>query len=288
VSVPSLAQNFSCQKYLKKPFLVPMGYKEDLQSVHAKIDRLGKQLTVDSPKASISKWTIASPIIGGCALLLAGWVAYNSHSATDLKNQIKIEVNDQLRDPLKQVGELSGDIKEIKGILALSGIRAFISVPKSEIQANLPQLRKVVEIAKQQKIAVPISTIHDVQQRLLEVKQNAPDYWPAVLQFLQFASNGLAPSNIPPPSSEAQSSQIVVDHTTFRNMIVLLDGGMLDKDVFNHCRIIFTNTPVKMRDVTFIDCVFEFPISSEPSPYIQQAGTLLLASNLTNVSIPHL
>lgn len=32
------------------------------------------------------------------------------------------------------VADMSRDIKEIKGILALNGIRAFVSVPKSDVQ----------------------------------------------------------------------------------------------------------------------------------------------------------
>ena len=52
--------------------------------------------------------------------------------------------------------------------------------------------------------------------------------------------------------------------------------------------MILPDTPVKMTSVTFVNFVFEFPVSSWPSPYIQRVVKLLLASNLKTTSIPNL
>jgi hypothetical protein len=267
-----------------------MGYKEDLQRVHDKVDLLRQESANRSTKAApASPWAKVSPIISGCALLLALWVAYGNHSATDLKNQISVEVNGQLKDPLKQIGDMSGDIKEIKAILALAGIQAFASVPKSELKASLPRLKKSLDFAEQQKISVSPATIKGVQEKLLDVSQDTPDYWPTVLQFLRFASAGLASKSVPasdrPIAFKSSGTTNLVDHNSFSGMVVLLDGGLIEDDVFENCRVIFTETPVHLRNVVFVNSVFEFRVSiTPPPPYIQQASKILLASKLDSVS----
>jgi hypothetical protein len=144
-----------------------MGYKDDLQRVHDKIDRVSTQLG-NHPALPVSKWTIASPIITGCALLLALWVAYSNHSATDLKNQIKNGVDDQLRDPLKQLGGLSGDVKEIKGKLEVLDplIRDLISkriraaLSDKDLNARLPDLDRLIDLAQKERVAVDPKLLH--------------------------------------------------------------------------------------------------------------------------------
>jgi hypothetical protein len=68
--------------------------------------------------------------------------------------------------------------------------------------------------------------------------------------------------------------------------IVLLDGGELEDSSFRNSRIIFTNDAVKLKNVTFINCVFDFTAPDNPSPYLKSTTKeLLLASNLNSVTI---
>ena len=49
----------------------------------------------------------------GIPIMLLAWI--QPHLENDLKSDVKIEVAEQLKDPLKQVGEIAGDVREIKG-----------------------------------------------------------------------------------------------------------------------------------------------------------------------------
>jgi hypothetical protein len=141
------------------------------------------------------------------------------------------------------------------------------------------------------KVKPSISTLQEISIKLHNADTNAPEYWPTVLQFLQFVSAGLAPATVPLPNTRPvfrSSSRSFLVGNQFSGITVLLDGGSLNGDRFDNCRVIFTNSPVKMENVTFTNSIFEFPVSSNPSPYIQHASKLLLASDLKTASIPSL
>lgn len=148
----------------------PMGYKEDLQRVHDKIDKLKDDLKPPAA-ASITKWQKAGPVIAVCSLLLGLVVAYSTHTAGDPKSQIELEVGHQLKEPLKQIGEVASDVKEIKGILAVYGIRTFSLLPQSDVPTGLPQLKASVDIASLEKIEIPTGVLTDARQKLLKVAQ---------------------------------------------------------------------------------------------------------------------
>ena len=155
---------------------------------------------------------------------------------------------------------------------------------KKQFASALPALRKVTEqpVAK---VSPTPSVIEDVSLKLRDVNENTQDYWPTVLQFIQFASAGLS-LDVPPPGDP----NLLVSYSrgmrfgTVSRKIVLLDGSDIVDTRFEHCRIIFTKNPTPLRNVVFVDSVFEFPISDHPVPYIQKAARVLLASDLKSVS----
>jgi hypothetical protein len=113
-----------------------------------------------------------------------------------------------------------------------------------------------------------------------------PEYWPTVLQFLQFASRGIS------PNLQAGLGRLVITNNggypsfgTIKDKEVFLDGGELGNTRFERCRIIFTARETKMRGVSFADCTFEFPAAEFPSSYLKSVGQTMLASDLKNVLI---
>jgi hypothetical protein len=72
---------------------------------------------------------------------------------------------------------------------------------------------------------------------------------------------------------------------TVRHEVVLLDDVDLSNATFENCRMVFTDRPVHMRNVIFINCVFEFPHTSEPNQALRLATRLLLGSGIQNVTI---
>jgi hypothetical protein len=128
--------------------------------------------------------------------------------------------------------------------------------------------------------------------KLRQTDESTPDYWPAVLRFIQFASSTMAP-NAPPPGQQPRILSDILSVGLMRGMreegkTILLDDGNLGNGEFTNCRIIFTQNPVRLTNALFRNCVFEFPITDTPSPYKRKAIQILLSSNLASVLITNL
>ena len=191
--------------------------------------------------------------------------------------------------------EAQGNVENLRGqVLALRAPQSprpvfteLANLDQKTFAKSLPALKEVSEHSIQT-VQPTASTVENVIGKLRKTEEYSPDYWPALLQFIQFASTGLslnAPSPGKPQSSLSGNTGFG-DTVRLVNQIVLLDGGDLGNEVtFERCRIMFTENPVHMKGVKFIDCVFEIPVTDAPSPYIKQVGTQLLASNLQSVSM---
>jgi hypothetical protein len=231
--------------------------------------------------------------LGPIATIIAVFVAVIAIAATQfnlantrLAKQASFETKTD-----KRLDDIEGTLKEIQGDLAKQSIISHASLPLSDFKATLPDLSSAITTVQKQNLALSPMVIDDLRQKFVAVDTTTPGYWPTVLQFLQFASAGLAPANVPPPGAKPNirtSFGNWFDHNGVVGATVMLDGGVLVDDHFENCRVIFTNTPVKMTNVTFVNSIFEFPVSSVPTPYIQHASKLLLASDLKTASIPSL
>jgi len=237
--------------------------------------------------------SITVPII---AVGIAFYAGVIPHIEKHIDDRVKIEVTDGLKQPLQDISKMSNDIAEIKGTikawapLIVPGVlKRNSSVNQDEFNKSLPALREAVEVATQTKAIVPNETLQQIAQKLRQASESSPDYWPTVLQFIQFASAGLSPDVPPPgkPNLELHSTAIRGRNIfgTIKNRIVLLDGGELVDQRFENSRIIFTEQPVRMQNVEFVNCVFEMPSVESPIPYLKQVSQELLASNLNSVRI---
>jgi hypothetical protein len=144
--------------------------------------------------------------------------------------------------------------------------------------------RKIAE-RKPADVAPSRDEIQDVAGKLQNASVDTPDYWPTVLQFLNFSSAAMAPPNVPASDNSATVfSNSRLEGLIFKNQVILLDGGSLIHTRLENSRIIFTESPVDMKSVQFVNCIFEFPIMQNPSPYLKKASRQLLASNLATFS----
>ena len=188
-------------------------------------------------------------------------------------------------------GQLRGmDLKQRAAKAPQTVLNEITALNQQQFSKVLPALQEVTE-QPFPKVSPSDKTLEEIARKLSNTSPDTPEYWPTVLQFLQFASTGLAPANVPPPGESPifkSSSGNFLAHNVFSHTTVVLDGGTLVDNRFDNCRIIFTDKPVSMTNVTISNSVFEFPISSVPPPYIQKASRLLLASGLKTTSIPSL
>jgi len=154
----------------------------------------------------------------------------------------------------------------------LPAVRKLSQQPPSEIRPGEPQL---------QQIAYKLRTGY----------KSEADYWPTVFQFINFASSSVA-SEVPPSSPTPNlviSQSYGIAPGTISHQLVLLDGGYIHSGRFEHCRIQFSSNPIRMENITFVDCIFEFPPEQQtPDRFLQQASEQILRSDFRSVYITSL
>jgi hypothetical protein len=172
-------------------------------------------------------------------------------------------------------------------------IEEFPSLDQKTFQKSLVALRTVSDKYPSNSKPDP-NTITQISEKLRRTNESTPEYWPALLQFLTFASAVFAPPDVPPPGVPHIVLSNISNESSFpilgtvEKKIVLLDGWQIANEKFIKCRIMFTQNAVKLRNVTFINCVFEMPVTNTPTPFLKDASRRLLASDLKAVSIPML
>jgi hypothetical protein len=181
----------------------------------------------------------------------------------------------------------------VNKLQAPTSLKGIASLPPASFAQSLPALKDAMQKAAQTKTIVPNETLQQIAQRLQGTSESSPDYWPVVLQFIQFASAAsVSPTDIPPANSRYSIASdircvgfarcIVASHCAF-----ILDGGSIPNSIFDHCRIKFTNNPVELKGTRFIDCLFEMPTDiTRPIPYLKKSAKELLASDLRQVMFP--
>jgi hypothetical protein len=139
----------------------------------------------------------------GLPIMLISWI--EPHLQNDLKNDVKIEVGEQLKQPLQQINELAGDIREIKGKLEVLNplIQQLIHKRISESKNLSPaELKNLVQLAKRENVKLDSREIKVTADKLLAESKTNPDAWNATLALLDYKSF------VNPSLPNAPSSQI--------------------------------------------------------------------------------
>lgn len=178
-----------------------MGAKEDVQRVHTRIDKVSDELRssiaeVGNKKnrsTSISFLTLAVTVVG----LPLGFLYFvEPHVRSDMKSDITIETQSQLKDPLKQLSDMSGDLREIKGKLEvldpliqemmlkrLSEVKKFTS---TDVDSHLAELKGLVQAAKATHTSLDVRDVQTVGEKVVNASKNSPDAWGVALDYLSY------------------------------------------------------------------------------------------------------
>lgn len=231
----------------------------------------------------LREWSVlgaaATIIVALLALALTQWNAANDRMAAEVS--FRTHTEDRLAAIEASLLTLRASQSPKKVLQEIS------SLPTQQFARALPALRKVSEQAASE-VNPDASTLKIVAAKLTLVNDTAPDYWPTILQFIQFSSMGVSPG-VPPsslPTWETHHSSFYQVHLSHK--AILLDGGSVRSSSFEECRIIFTENPVAFNAVQFINCVFEFPPTDMPTQYLKHVSQLLLGSDLQKVTITSL
>ena len=274
--------------------------QERLAGIESRLDRIERTLHISPITIGMrlrSAWNYVkarktgSLLVGGLlvAVLTLGYMVYSDrekaqkqHEDQDFDLRVGKIIDDrvgvQLADLSKQVAEIEGELKRMS-------LNRLVSADQETFAASLPELKRAM--------AQPVSyvsrnTLETLAEKLRKTPESSPAYWPTVLQFLQFASSGIP--GVPPHGSMLLASSTGGSTLNFGSQVltgvsILVDGGNLIGGKFVRSRIILTDNPVHMENVTFIDCLFELPAVATPNPSLKNFAQVLLASNLKAVTV---
>ena len=180
-----------------------MTYIQDLQRVHDKIDKIATDLRSSIAATSSRKSyplyiSLAALAVGiiGLPIMLASWIEPHLHS--DMKSDITIETQSQLKDPIKQLGSMSADIAEIKGELkaldpliremTTKRMRETRDFSPADVNSHLAELGGLVQVAKTSKIPIKRQDLQEVGEKVISASRSNPAAWNVALDFLNYKS----------------------------------------------------------------------------------------------------
>jgi hypothetical protein len=235
---------------------------------------LMRDALAEHDKGNLQRFKSWSPLAAMVAIglfILTQWNAYTVfrvHTEDRLANiegrALKAEATSSPATALSQLGE----------------------VPQNVFMVAFPALRTISEHSVNE-VKPTSAVLHSVAGKLKNTPESAQDYWPTVLQFAHFATSALNP-DVP----AADSPRFIEDHGqgntftfhgTLEKKVIFIAGSTNIRDsVLVKCRIILApNATLRIQNITFIDCVFDFPPDGERAPAIQQIARSLLASGFT-------
>jgi len=248
----------------------------------------------------VQRHQVLTWLISLSTILLAVYAGVVPHIEKDDALEIAKQVSESLKGPSQQIQQTSQDIAVIKArlddwapFIVPEILKRHSSMNQDEFNKSLASLRNAMQIAAQARAVVPNETIQKIAQQLRQTGESSPEYWPTILQFIQFASASLiAPADVPPANTQytvASNFNCVGGMRCMQlsHCAIVLDGGHIPNSIFDHCRIKFTSNPVGLEGTRFIDCIFEIPTDiTQPTPYLKNSVKILLASNLRQVTFP--
>ena len=169
------------------------------------------------------------------------------------------------------IRRIDGDVQFIKGTLSVIqaqiAARNYSTVPPKDLKNHREELK-------------------EIKAKLVQAQPNTPGYWPAAFEVIRLLSktnfdiepsgkrelylknlSGISPRTISVPPGTRVLLQGLIQNSIFQDMIVRFDQS------------------VRLQNVTFINCIFIFPMEQNPPKPLQQIGITLLASDLSKVTI---
>lgn len=232
--------------------------------------------------ATVATVTIAIGVVA-IFLTLLGFVLTEHHAATHRLEEdavFRTHTNDRL-------DVIEGLLRDLRVSQSPGPVlKELGNLSQPAFAKSLPTLQK---ITTQPVAAVAPSpdTLREVAVKLHQTDSATPDYWGTTLQFIRWASAAMSPNTPGPnaPRIELHNSTIQGNAMALNERVIVLDGTTLSGVVIERSRIIFSGAQSTLRNVAFIDCVFEFPVTNEPPAPLKQFSEQLLAAGMERAVI---
>jgi hypothetical protein len=195
--------------------------RQEIQAAH-KRQGLGK-LT-----GFIKDWSGAGAAVAILILAFAKWEAY-----------VEFRTNTNTR-----LGIIEKTLAEIRGDLARRDLISQAALSLQDFKASLPDLSSAIIAARQQKVRIAPKVIEDLQVKL-SGSADAPNFWPAAAQFIDYRSFNSTASDLTnlPACTDRDPGGMKIDSITPETSP---DPSTVDKG----------KTPVKMvvENAQYADC----------------------------------
>jgi hypothetical protein len=179
-----------------------------------------------------------------------------------------------------QIVDHGKSLISIQARLVALGLQSQASLPQSEFEKALPEIRSVVADARKDRISVPPTVIEGLRSKLLASNSQAPDFWPTVSEFVSYRSSlsyyaGAGQISPVPPMKMYYSSARLLPNCTdslpkpMRVTDVLSPNEAVNsRGLYENCRFVLDSptqdqtlngilrrsTPV----ITFKNCIVEY------------------------------
>jgi hypothetical protein len=288
------------------------GIRQDLGPIQ---ERLGLPTTIKRPSWLQRNLPTILPILATVIVVPLSIFVFNL--TVDHRIDAKISPVNKSLGELDQKGTAIGarlDTLEpfIHDLVQLQ-LRRIAALPQTELQGSLAEVQRFVSAARNQQIMVDSATMDGLSKKLAAVPdKNNPAFWQTAALVISYRSSSLVGSlknwtaQFPPcpgtvdldasPNASVQGQSpegkllgpIPIQRVGNQDCYVQLDGKSVSRWDCTRCLVKYSGGPLKMRDVNFKDClfVFDFQAKQPPTPDGQTFSETLLASGLSNISIP--
>jgi len=242
----------------------------------------------------------------GIGIPVALWLI--PHIENDMRNDLGADVDRKLKD--KGLDHVSIDIAEVRTRLdemeplirdLIRGrMNSDATLSRQDFSRKLPELRTTLKAAREGNMRSPAEILGNLQKRFMEADQEAPDFWPAVSEFIHYRSLNSAswPSltklkrctdspPIPTALSVRSPTQMDINPAVYENCEVILDSPEDDERLnkfiptafvirFRNCLIVYNGGPINlMLTINLYNAPYEVP-SAKPA-----------AKGTVNVNVDH-
>lgn len=230
-------------------------------------------------------WLI-SGLIAALALVLTFYTVIEPHLENDFSLRVGKQISDSLSPANQKISTIEGNVATINGRLEalgplISGLilekfRRNAGLSKEEFQKQLPETRRLISLARQERIEIDPTLIRRIGQKLLSVRPRAQEFWAASADFVsyrsangasektkQLASRDLAECTDSEPSPMKILSVPDEHHFTtsvgyYENCRFTLDSPGVDERInsilqnripfltFRNCLIVYRGGPVRL------------------------------------------
>ncbi len=237
-------------------------------------------------------WITPSISIASMTVAIIALVFGSGFIIRHISLTIDERVESKLSGPKNQIQQLQLDLKGISTKIDTFfelRLRKLAGVRPSD--AWLAEVQQAVHEADVLNVSVSPAVIDSLRLKLQAINSSSPIYWPTVFQYLHLAGNSITPLDTSKMSTLDLGKGMVDPRnmTTVDNLKVIIRGGKFEGITFKQCLIEFeAQETVPLRNVRFVDCVFRFPVVTNPNRYLREAARSLLASDLKELRIANL